>query len=169
MGTWTSWPGVHAIKERPMKKRKLFITIGIISILILLILTGCGTDTLKAFQQSAQKESSSVSGSSEEHSEESPPLDSADSDSHAEPTENPETNCSTLNPHPMAEGMAEQFEASYDEIMTWYCDGAAFSDILLALETEELVDLSVEELLVMVEESTWEEIWEDLGVNPEID
>jgi hypothetical protein len=49
--------------------------------------------------------------------------------------------------------------------MTWYCDGAAFSDILLALETAELVDTSVEELLIMVEDSTWEEIWQELEVD----
>lgn len=149
-----------------MKKGILLITVGIITILLLVFLTGCGSDTLNALQQSAQKDSASESGSSEEHSEEDPPADSADSGPHIEPTENPETNCSTLNPHPMAEGMAEQFKASYDEIMTWYCDGAAFSDILIALETEELVDLSVEELLMMVEDNTWEEVWQDLGVDP---
>ena len=48
--------------------------------------------------------------------------------------------------------------------MTLYCDGYAFSDILLALETEQLVDQSTEELLLLLETSTWEEIWQDLGV-----
>ena len=60
--------------------------------------------------------------------------------------------------------MTDQYEVTYDEIMTLYCDGYAFSDILLALETEQLVDQSTEELLLLLETSTWEEIWQDLGV-----
>ncbi len=80
---------------------------------------------------------------------------------------NPETDCSTLNPHPIAVSMEEKFEVSYDEIMTWYCDGYAFSDILLALETEKLVDLSVPALLSRLRTRSWEIIWDELGVNPE--
>ena len=145
-----------------MKRGKLIFAIGIISILFLLLLTGCGANALKISQHPPQEDTITEAESAQGESGAAP----AESESPPEPTENPETNCSTLNPHPMAEGMAEQFEASYDEIMTWYCDGYAFSDILLALETEELVELSFEELLSMVEESTWEEIWQKLGVNP---
>lgn len=152
-----------------MKREKLFIAIGILSILLLVTMTGCGTDVLKSSQHSPQAESSAEEGSSGESSEgESTEGESSDmtseEDSAAESTENPETNCSTLNPHPMAEGIAEQFGLSYDQVMTWYCDGYAFSDILLALETEELVDLTTEDLLSMIEDKTWEEIWEELGV-----
>ncbi len=136
------------------------IALGILSILLILTMIGCGTDTLKSSEHSPQDEFISEGESPPEHAED----EISEGGSPAEPTENPEINCSSLNPHPMAEGMAESFEVSYDQIMTWYCDGAAFSDILLALETEELVDLSVEELLNMVEDKTWEEIWQDLGV-----
>lgn len=149
-----------------MNKRKSIIAAGIISILLIVFLTGCGADILKTSLNPSQKETISESDSGEELTEDGSAPVSSEGESPVEPTENPETSCSTLNPHPMAEGMAEQFEASYDEIMTWYCDGAAFSDILLALETEELVDLSAEELLGMVEDKTWEEIWDDLGVDP---
>jgi len=51
--------------------------------------------------------------------------------------------------------------------MTLYCDGFAFSDILLALETEQLVDQSYEDLLSLLETNSWEKIWDDLGVSPE--
>jgi len=78
----------------------------------------------------------------------------------------PVTDCSTLNPHPIAQGMEEKFNVSYDEIMGWYCGGSAFSDILLALETEKLAEISVPELLSMVKIQPWEEIWGELGVSP---
>jgi hypothetical protein len=76
-------------------------------------------------------------------------------------------NCSALDPHPMGESIAEKFEVPYDQVMTWYCQGSAFSDILLALETSKLAEDSVPELLSRVKTETWEEIWEDLGVSPE--
>jgi hypothetical protein len=165
-----------------MKKTKTIITVGIISLLLLLFLTGCGTEPLKSAQNTSQEVTVAEDGSSEEGTtdessqetttdesdgepaEDGSDVESAGDGSDVEPTENPETNCSSLNPHPMAEGMAEQFDVTYDEVMTWYCDGFAFSDILLALETEELVEQSTEELLNMLENSTWEEIWGELGV-----
>jgi len=79
---------------------------------------------------------------------------------------NPETDCSTLNPHPIALGMVDTYVVSYDQVMTWYCDGYAFSDILLALETSDLADIPVPDLLPLVKDQSWDEIWDDLGVNP---
>jgi hypothetical protein len=154
-----------------MKRDNLFIAVGILSILLLVFLTGCGADTLKSSQHSPQEETiaeeeSSADTAQEDSAEGGSDIEPAEGEADAEPTENPETNCSTLNPHPMAEGIAEQYEISYDQVMTWYCDGYAFSDILLALQTQELVDLTTEELLSMIEDSTWDEIWEELGVNP---
>jgi hypothetical protein len=84
-----------------------------------------------------------------------------------DPRANPETDCSTLNPHPIAQGMVETFDVSYDEVMTWYCGGYAFSDILLALETSDLADVPVPDLLPLTETLSWNEIWDDLGVSHE--
>ena len=81
--------------------------------------------------------------------------------------ENPDTDCSAINPHPVAEGMTETFEITYDEVMILYCDGYAFSDILLALETSELVDQSPEALLARLRTRSWQEIWDEFGLNPE--
>ena len=128
-------------------KYRLGITLGLFT--ILLITAGCGDDSLKSSYFQTRPETDLVEESS------------------IEPTENPETNCSTLNPHPLAEGITEKFSISYVEVMTLYCDGYAFSDILLALETEQLVDQSVEDLLSLLETRSWEEIWSDLGVRPE--
>jgi hypothetical protein len=153
-----------------MKKKDLFITVGIISLLLTLVLAGCSGDTLKASQHSSGDDTITegetvVEGETTTEGEpvgEGEPV--TDEGSVPEPTENPETNCSTLNPHPLAISITEQYEITYDEVMTLYCDGYAFSDILLALETEGLVDQSTEELLLLLETSTWEEIWQDLGV-----
>ena len=76
-------------------------------------------------------------------------------------------NCTALDPHPVAQSIEEKFDVSYDDIMGWYCGGSAFSDILLALETEKLSDVPVPDLLLKVKTQTWEEIWLDLGITPE--
>jgi hypothetical protein len=76
--------------------------------------------------------------------------------------------CTDPDPHPMGESIAKKFEVSYEQVMTWYCGGDAFSDILLALETAKLVeDQEVEILLERLENQNWDEIWTDLGVSPE--
>lgn len=129
-----------------MKRPKIYQRLVAALLLAVLFLTACGGDSLKASYYSSREDTT--------------PQEQA-------PADNPETNCSTLNPHPLAESMAEQFEISYDEIMAWYCDGYAFSDILLALETEGLVDQSAEDLLSLLATRSWEEIWQDLGVEPQ--
>lgn len=172
-----------------MNRGKLIIAVGLVSILLVLISAGCLADSLKSSQNTAREEppseqvntddeqvntddeqaSTDEAESAEEEStaedEGSAGGDGATGDEvEAEPTENPETNCSSLDPHPLAVSMTEKFEVTYEEVMTWYCDGAAFSDILLALETVELADITVEELLTMIEDKSWEEIWDELGI-----
>lgn len=78
---------------------------------------------------------------------------------------NSDTDCSALNPHPLAVSITEKFEITYDEVMILYCDGYAFSDILLALETSQLVDQNAGELLTLLETKSWEEIWSDSGIS----
>ncbi len=123
-------------------------------ILLLLAAAGCGSNSLKSDLNQPRPEIAEI-GDVE--------VEIGDEDIES----NLETDCSTLNPHPIAVSMEEKFEVSYDEIMTWYCDGYAFSDILLALETEKLVDLSVPALLSRLRTRGWEIIWDELGVNPE--
>ena len=128
-------------------KTKAIFTLGII--LLLISTVGC--------QENPLNSSNSLSKPEEIYQEE------IDSDT----SENPETNCSAINPHPVAEGMTESFEITYDEVMTLYCDGYAFTDILLALETSELVDQSPETILVRLRTRTWQDIWDEFGVSPE--
>jgi hypothetical protein len=132
-----------------MKRGKITIAVGMIVSMLMLLLAACRGDALKASYHTSRADSA------------------AGDEAGAERTDNLETNCAALNPHPLAESMAEQFDISYDQIMTWYCDGYAFSDILLALETEELVDQSAGELLELLGNYTWEEIWQQLGIEPQ--
>lgn len=73
-------------------------------------------------------------------------------------------NCTEYNPHPMGESIAEKFDASYEDVMGWYCDGFAFEDILLALQTSQLTDESPDNLLEKLANQSWEEIWKELGL-----
>jgi hypothetical protein len=82
----------------------------------------------------------------------------------AEPASVEEVHCTEVEPHPVAEGIARQFDVSYEEVMVWFCGGHSFDDILLALQTAELVDRPAGELLVMKEDSSWDELWETLGL-----
>ncbi len=67
---------------------------------------------------------------------------------------------------PIGQSIAEDYEsASYEQVITWFCDGAEFEDILVALETETLVDTSAQEMLQMLADGfTWDEIWQLMGL-----
>ena len=135
--------------------KKYFIIAVILS--VMLGAAGCQEDSLKSATYQSRPE---VAADADAYAE-------AEVDAAADAGVNPETDCSTLNPHPLAQGMVETFDVSYDEVMTWYCDGYAFSDILLALETSDLADIPVLDLLPLTENQSWEEIWDDLGVSHE--
>ena len=78
-----------------------------------------------------------------------------------------DVNCSETNPHPVGQSIAGKFDVTYAEVMTWFCSGQTFDDILLALQTSELADRPVEELLEMKDQVGWEQVWEELGLVPE--
>jgi len=51
-----------------------------------------------------------------------------------------------------------------DEVTTWFCQGAEFEDIMVALETEELNGTPAEDMLQMrAEGMSWDEIWLAVG------
>ena len=128
-------------------KTKLIIFLGTIFLLICMV--GCQSDPQEASSFLSKPEVTSPEESTEEE------------------IEDPDTNCSAINPHPVAEGITETFDITYDEVMTLYCDGYAFTDILLALETSELVDQTPVALLARLRTRTWQEIWDEFGVSPE--
>ena len=86
-------------------------------------------------------------------------------------TEAPATapTCTETDPHPMGESIAAKYEVRYAEVMTWFCGGASFDDILLALETRNLTDAPVETLLERAEEVGWDQVWVEYEVLEEME
>ena len=69
--------------------------------------------------------------------------------------------CPGESTNTIGQGIADEYEfTSYEEVMSWFCDGAEFEDILVALQTEDQTDFPAEELLEMLAEGlSWEDIW----------
>jgi len=69
--------------------------------------------------------------------------------------------------HPIGQSIADLYpeQMDYEEVMTWFCNGFEFEDILTALQTAEETEYSAEELLSMFDDGqTWDEIWITLGI-----
>ncbi|MFP3853759.1 MAG: hypothetical protein ACLFWD_05640 [Anaerolineales bacterium] len=118
--------------------------------LLLLALVGCSsTPAATPAQEKPESESTKEISESAE----------------AEPSvEAQPTSCVEIDPHPVAEGIADEFEVEYQQVLGWFCQGSTFDDILLALQTSELTDETPENLLAMAEEMTWDQIWDELGL-----
>ena len=65
----------------------------------------------------------------------------------------------------LGRNIASQFEnVSFEQIMTWFCSGAEFEDILIALQTEKATGQPAQGLLEMlVTDLTWDKIWQSIG------
>jgi hypothetical protein len=75
-------------------------------------------------------------------------------------------NCLGDEISPIGQSIADDYEStSYEQVMIWFCNGAEFEDILVALETEVQTDASADEMLKMLADGfTWEEIWQLVGL-----
>lgn len=82
------------------------------------------------------------------------------------PAETNAPNCLGDEISPIGQSIADDYESvSYEQVMTWFCNGAEFEDILVALETEEQTDTSAGEMLQMLADGfTWDEIWLLVGL-----
>ncbi len=72
--------------------------------------------------------------------------------------------CTFTDPHPIGQSIAQTYQVSYQQVMTWFCSGYSFDNILIALETSAAVDIPPDVLLNMLLEKEWEEIWEQVGL-----
>jgi hypothetical protein len=67
----------------------------------------------------------------------------------------------------VAGGITETYAVTYAQVMTWFCAGSEFEDILLALETHAAVDVAVDELLNRRGQGqSWDAIWKETGLVP---
>ena len=71
--------------------------------------------------------------------------------------------CAEGDMHSIGQSITTTYEVSYEQVMTWFCSGYSFENILIALETNEAVDVPAELLLQMLQEKEWEEIWVEVG------
>ena len=83
-----------------------------------------------------------------------------------QPEEIPEADCPGEEINIIGQGIADEYEfAGYEDVITWFCNGAEFEDILVALQTEDQTATPAEEMLVMLADGfSWEEIWLVLGL-----
>lgn len=76
--------------------------------------------------------------------------------------------CADADATTLGAAIAEDYAfTSTEQVMGWFCNGAEFEDIMVALETSRQTGASAEEMLSMVAAGlTWEEIWQVVGLTP---
>lgn len=77
--------------------------------------------------------------------------------------ENAGDSCLEGETHPIGESITRTYDVSYEQVMAWFCSGYSFDNILIALETSEAVDVPADNLLKMLQEKEWEQIWVEVG------
>ena len=84
----------------------------------------------------------------------------------ASPVETTAPNCLGDQINPIGQSIANEYKsADYKQVMTWFCNGAEFEDILVALETEAQTDTTADEMLKMLADGfTWDDIWHLVGL-----
>jgi hypothetical protein len=82
------------------------------------------------------------------------------------PVETVGPNCLGDEIIPLGQSIADDYPfASYDQVMTWFCSGAEFEDIMVALETESQTGFSSQEMLELLSSGfTWQDIWQHIGI-----
>jgi hypothetical protein len=123
----------------------------IFSVILCLLLSACTSSQVPANSADDQLQPATLS---------------IDSEDPTIPVETSGPDCLGPETHPMGQEIANQFEeASYEDVMTWFCNGAEFEDILVALQTEKDTGELAEDLLkLLAEGQTWEEIWDAIGM-----
>ena len=75
--------------------------------------------------------------------------------------------CVGIELHPRGNALGESYEVPYEDVMTWFCDGYGFGEIMHALETSRAagISASAQELLAMkTEMGGWGKVWQELGL-----
>jgi hypothetical protein len=95
-------------------------------------------------------------------------IGSTDDDDEEELTEEEVGYCVGVEPHPVAQRLAETYGVAYEDIMTWFCEGRyGFGEIMHALQTgdpEEEGKTPEQILLLKTELGGWGKVWQELGL-----
>lgn len=78
----------------------------------------------------------------------------------------PADNCASAEANELGAAIAADYAfTTLEQVMDWFCAGAEFEDILVALETADQTGESAEEMLTMLAAGlSWEEIWQVVGL-----
>lgn len=143
------------------------IRLQLVILITLVLITGCGSDSSTTTESNAPVMSTNIQGKNEPKAERLAPTEKLiPIETRVSPAKIAARNCLGDEIHPIGQSIAEEYEsASYEQVITWFCNGAEFEDILVALETETLVDTSTDEMLKMLADGfTWDEIWQLVGL-----
>ena len=67
--------------------------------------------------------------------------------------------------HPVGESIARNYDLPYRDVISIYCAGYSFEEILLALESEAQSGMAALDILEMRADGlSWDEIWRELGL-----
>ena len=75
--------------------------------------------------------------------------------------------CVGVEPHPVAQRLAETYDVAYEDIMTWFCEWRyGMGEIMHALQTSDDEDGNAPEqvLLRKTELGGWGQVWQELGL-----
>jgi hypothetical protein len=72
--------------------------------------------------------------------------------------------CTETDPHPIAVGITADYDVTYEQVMTWFCSGFSFENILIALQTAEATGYEPGVLLEMLLDKDWEQVWSEIGL-----
>lgn len=94
------------------------------------------------------------------------PAESVDSTPEiGQPVPTVDIHCTETEPHPIAQSIADTYHVTYEEVMTFFCSGVGFDDIVLGYQTAELSGRDVKEVLTLwYDFGSWEDVWEELGL-----
>jgi len=134
-----------------------------IGLLLAILLTACGSSVE---ENPAIGTQIVAAGSTNEAAEDASPIGGSIGKEESTPEATQGPNCLGAELNEIGQSIADRFDATnYEEVMIWFCNGAEFEDILLALQSEEQGDAGAEEMLVMLADGfSWDEIWQLVGI-----
>lgn len=130
-------------------------------LILLLFAVGCRANSPDVTNQANQPNAQNLPAEDSGQTTNVPP------DNQNAETISEEAQCYGEDIHPIGQSIAELYPeiTDYNQVMTWFCTGFEFEDIITALETQTETGIPADELLTLFQNGqTWDEIWVDLGV-----
>ncbi len=83
------------------------------------------------------------------------------------PTPDGFVGCTGVDPHPVGTSLAQKYGVSYEDIMSWFCQGYGFGEIDIAYDLSLQTGVTVEEIFALRQSGLgWGQIRQQLGVLP---